>query len=128
MAGVFDFVNAINKTKEDLWATTENPEKAYVPFIVNRALSYHPDTVIAASILNERPQLSKRSQFRVLLALVPPAQRWGSSWVKSETDDDEITIAAFHACSRREARLLKPYTTPEMIDAMRAQLERGGDK
>ena len=49
----FDFVNSINYSKEDL-IVDERTEKEYNPFIVNRAMGFGPDTVIAGNEMNSR--------------------------------------------------------------------------
>jgi len=48
----FDFVNSISFAKKDLMTNTENDdlsEKGYVPFIVNKSLSYFADTLLHAN-------------------------------------------------------------------------------
>ena len=40
----FEFVNAINYTKKNIMID-DITEKAYAPYMVNRQLSYFPDTV-----------------------------------------------------------------------------------
>jgi histone deacetylase complex regulatory component SIN3 len=46
MANLGDFLKAINITKENLLEEDSLTEKEYVPFVVNRTLSYFPDTVL----------------------------------------------------------------------------------
>ena len=41
----FDFVSAVSYTKQDIMPDTL-AEKAYNPFITNKALSYHQDSVL----------------------------------------------------------------------------------
>ena len=59
---VFDFVNSINYDKRDLF---EDPqaEKDYVPFLVNRSLSYFPDTALYANEMNQQAGIPKRWQY-----------------------------------------------------------------
>ena len=47
----FKFTDAINYTKEDIMID-DITEKAYNPFLINRSLSYFPDTVLAANEMN----------------------------------------------------------------------------
>ena len=47
----FDYSNSINFTKEDIMVD-DIAEMQYAPFIVNRTLSYFPDTVAIANELN----------------------------------------------------------------------------
>ena len=52
----FDFVNSITYNKKPLMTGTENDELAessYVPFVVNKSLSYFPDTILHANEMNQ---------------------------------------------------------------------------
>jgi hypothetical protein len=48
----FDFINAINFTKKDLFSEDPMAKKDYAPFIINRGLGYFPDTVLYANEMN----------------------------------------------------------------------------
>ena len=50
----FDYLNAINLTKKNIFAEDPLADKEYVPYIVNRGLSYFPDTVLYANEMNKR--------------------------------------------------------------------------
>ena len=53
----FDFINSVSHNKKDLITDSENPEfaeKLYQPFLVNRGLSYFPDTILYANEMNQR--------------------------------------------------------------------------
>ena len=58
----FDFVNAINHTKDNL-IVDEWSESQYKPFLVNKALSFTADTVIQANEMNSRSHLDKKLQY-----------------------------------------------------------------
>ena len=73
--GVFDYINSINHTKEDLMTGTENDdlaEKAYNPWMTNNTLSYFPDTIDHAQKMNMRAELSHRAQYYYLINSVRP--------------------------------------------------------
>ena len=59
---------------------TEEDEKSYVPFIINRALSFHRDCVSMANEMNIRPQTPKLLQYHFLIATIRkwkrPFQKW----------------------------------------------------
>ena len=59
-----DYLNSINFTKQDLMATEDFTwEKKYPAYIVNRCLSYHYDTLIAANEMNGYHFLPKNMQY-----------------------------------------------------------------
>ena len=70
----FDYSNAILETKQNL-ITDEASEKAYNPFLVNRALSYFPDTIIDANLMNVFNILDKKLQFDYLINSVRRSKR-----------------------------------------------------
>ena len=66
MSTPFDFLNAINFTKEDMFKGRKENDKEYVSFVINRGLSYFPDTVMYANEMNRYPDLSNQQQFSFL--------------------------------------------------------------
>ena len=63
----FDFLNAINTTKEDLLEKDPQNIKDYNPFMVNKGLSYFADTVMQANEMNRLYDAPKKWQFQYLL-------------------------------------------------------------
>ena len=83
----FDFANSINHTKEDL-IVDERTEKEYNPFIVNRAMGFGKDTVIAGNEMNSRHHLDNKMQYDFLMATVRKARRY-NKWIKAEESNIE---------------------------------------
>ena len=79
---VFDFVKSLTNTKEDL--LTDETESAYVPFIVNRALSYYADCIFHAQELNKY-NAPKRMHYRYLMESIPRRKRF-APWAKFKVD------------------------------------------
>ena len=95
MTKLGDYLNAINHTKVPLLDTDdESIEKGYLPFIVNRCLSYFPDTIFYVNEMNARPDTSKKMQFDFYLNSLRKRKRF-SKWLKREDDTDE-----FHAVKK----------------------------
>ena len=59
----FDYLNTINDTKQDIMETEED-ERSYVPFVINRSLSYFADTVGLANVVNQHHHIDKKLQYR----------------------------------------------------------------
>ena len=57
----FDFVKQILQGKKQL-IVDDVTEKEYVPFLVNRSLSYHKDCVLFANEINQRHFIDKKMQ------------------------------------------------------------------
>jgi len=79
----FDYINAINFTKQNLF---EDPQahKDYNAWIVNKGLSYFPDTLLYANEMNRHYGIPKNWQFSFLLNSITKKKRF-SKWSKKET-------------------------------------------
>lgn len=127
---VFDFVNAINFTKKDLMTGTENDElaeKSYVPFIVNRGLSYFPDTILYANEMNIHNHLDNKLQFHYLINTIRPKKRF-SKWAKKQEDNDIEAVKAFYGYSNAKAEQAVSVLSPEQLKEIKRRLNKGGIK
>ena len=103
----FDFVRQINTSKQDLM-TDDLTEKEYVPFVVNRTLSYEMDTLMQANEMNTRAHCDKRLQYHYLLSTIRARKRPFHKWSKSVSDDVIDDIKLFYGYSDRKAREALP--------------------
>ena len=55
-----DWLNSINHTKQNLIDEDPSVEKDYAPYIINRCLSGHIDSVIFSNEVNKYPNLDKK--------------------------------------------------------------------
>ena len=114
MASPFDFLNAINDTKKNLF---EDPQsnKDYSPFMVNRGLSYFPDTVFLANEMNRYPNAPKDCQFNFLLNTVTRRKRF-SKWVKKDSESNKLQLVMKHYgySSKRAEEVLGLLTADQL--------------
>ena len=122
---VFEYVNAVTLTKDTTGLADPSFEKNYVPFIVNRALSYFQDSVLAANLMNERPWLDKRLQFLFLLNTLRPRKRF-SKWLKHNTASDVYVVSEYYGCSTRHALSLVGLHNEDQLAYMKTRLYKGG--
>lgn len=120
----FDFINAINHSKEDL-IVDDWSEKQYVPYLVNRGLSFGSDTVIPANEMNSRPHLDKKLQFQFLINTVRPRKRY-NKWVKAEKVEAIELIKTYYGYSTEKARQALSILTSEQLNHLKQKLEKGG--
>ena len=59
MAELKDWLNSINFTKDNLVEEDPNVIKDYPPYIINRCLSGHLDSIMFANEMNKYPNLDK---------------------------------------------------------------------
>lgn len=120
----FDFINAINFSKEDI-IVDDWSEKQYIPYLVNRGLSFGSDTVIPANEMNSRPHLDKKLQFQFLINTVRPRKRY-NKWVKAEKVEAIELIKTYYGYSTEKARQALSILTSEQIDHIKQKLQKGG--
>ena len=120
----FDFVNAISQSKKDLM---EDPavERLYQPFLVNKALSYFPDTVMYANEMNRRHLTHSKLQFQFFLNTVRPARRF-AKWVKKQEDDDLAAVMEYYGYSPEKAKSALSILSSDQLITIKEKLEKGG--
>lgn len=120
----FDHLNAINDTKQNL-IVDEITEKEYNPFMVNRGLSYFPDTVLFANEMNLVPHLDKKPQFDFLINTIRKRKRF-SKWAKPETESDLEVVKEYYGYSNEKARQALTLLSPDQIAIIRTKVSKGG--
>jgi len=121
----FDFLNAINDNKKNLF---EDPqaEKDYSTFMVNRGLSYFPDTVLYANEMNRNFDIPKKWQFDFLLNSVTKKRRF-SKWHKKEVAPDVLKLVIKHYnYSQTRALEVIEFLPAYVIEDIKSQYDTGG--
>lgn len=80
-------LNSIFYTKENLAKEGDLFFKDYEPYIINRFLAKHRDTLYHATVLNGYSNISKEDHYDYLLFAVRPAKRF-AKLAKTEIDDN----------------------------------------
>ena len=122
----FDYLNAINYTKKDIMVD-DIAEKQYVPFMINRGLSYFQDTVLMANEMNQHAHLDNRLQFDFLINIVRKRKRF-SKWNKPEVATDLDVIKEYYGYSNEKARMVHNLLTDNQITELRRKVFKGGRK
>jgi hypothetical protein len=121
----FDYINAIMQSKKNL-IVDEETEKEYVPFIVNRGLSYHRDCIIYANEMNRHHFLDKKLQHDFLLNSIRSKKRPFVKWAKAEKSDDLECIKTVYELSESKAREAARILSKEQIQKLKEQTQTGG--
>ncbi len=125
MSNPFDYVNAILQNKKQI-IVDDITEKGYIPFMVNRSLSYHKDCIIYANEMNQRHHLGKRLQNDFLLNTVRSQKRPFAKWVKSEKSEDIECVKLVYGLSDSKAREALRLLSNEQIQQLKEQTDTGG--
>lgn len=121
----FDYVKDIQFPKQDLMVDPQ-AEKDYVPFVVNKTLSYEMDCVLYANEMNRRHHLDKKLQYHYLLNTVRARKRPFHKWIKPETSEAIDAIKLVFDCSDQKAREALRILTPEQVTQITQLTDKGG--
>ena len=122
----FEFANAINYTKKNIMVD-DITEKAYAPYMINRQLSYFPDTVLAANEMNKNHHIDNRLQFDFFINIVRRRKRF-SKWFKPEQISDLDVVKKYYGYSNEKARQVLTLLSTEQINELKNKVARGGRK
>jgi hypothetical protein len=123
----FDFINDISFGKKDLMRGTDNDrvaEKSYNQFIVNRGLSYFPDTILYVNEMNIR-KVPNRMHYTFLLNSIRSKKRF-SKWAKSEDEENLELIQTHYNYSKRKAQDALKILTNKQIEEIKTLYNKGG--
>lgn len=121
----FDIVNSINTKKHIEW--DEEADKAYVPFVVNRSLSYFRETVIAANEMNRYHHLDSKLQYHFLINIIRKGKRF-SKWIKPEKANDIEVVKEYYGYSNEKASQALALLSSEQMNYLRKKVNKGGRK
>ena len=122
----FEYANAINYTKRNIMVD-DIAEKAYLPYMINRQLSYFPDTVLAANEMNRHHHIDNRLQFDFFINIIRKRKRF-SKWFKPEQISDLENIKQYYGYSNDKARQVLPLLSTEQINELKNKVAKGGRK
>ena len=122
----FEYANAINYTKKNIM-TDDVAEKAYAPYMVNRQLSYFPDTVLAANEMNRCHHLDHRLQFDFFINIIRKRKRF-SKWFKPEQISDLDVVKKYYGYSNEKAHQVLTILTADQINELKRKVMTGGRK
>ena len=100
-------------------------EKDYVPFIVNRSLSYFYDTVSLANVMNKYHHIDNKLQYHFLINIVRKRKRF-SKWIKPEIESDIEVVKEYYGYSNEKAKSALDILNDEQIKTIKDSLNKGG--
>ena len=122
-----DWLNSINFNKNNL--IEEDPEtiSSYPPYIVNRCLSGHLDTVLFANEMNKYSNLDKDMQYSFFLYTLRKRKRF-SPWLKKEQVEDLDLVKKHYGYSNEKARIAVSLLTNTQLEYIRNKHDMGGKR
>jgi len=125
MADLFkEILPSILHTKKDVL----DNEKDYVPFVINRALSYHMNCILYANQMNMNHGLPGNLQYQYLLHSVRSIKRKFEKWQKAIAIQDIEYVKEYFGYSNEKAKEAMRLLSNEDLQIIKSKLDRGGVK
>ena len=123
-----DYLNSINYTKKSVMESDDPAwEKNYPPYIVNKCMSHHMDTVMYANEMNMHSHLDKKLQYDFFINTVRSRKRF-SPWDKKQKMNDLEVVKQYYGYSNEKARQALNILTPDQLNFIKNKLNKGGKK
>ena len=121
------FLGSINITKENVLLGDSNGkiEEAYNPFIINKTLSYFPDTIMQSNTMNQFFDLDKKLQYEFLLNSIRKKKRF-SKWIKSNIEENVGTVKQYYKVGDEKAVEILSLLNDEQMSTIKKELSEGG--
>ena len=122
---VWDMVNSVSDTKNNLLEEDVENIKTYEPYLVNKSLSYHNDALMYANEMNRNFFIDKDMQYNFYINILRKRKRF-SSWIKKEKVDDLECIKSYYNYSNEKALQALKILSEVQINFIKKQLDTGG--
>ena len=120
----FDFVKSVSYDKKDIMVDSVE-EKNYAPFLINKSLSYHEDSVFFTNEMNNRHHLDNRLQYVFLLNTLRKRQRF-SKWEKPYLSKKLETIKSYYKISTIKAKEYMVVLSDKQVRELKNRMKTGG--
>jgi hypothetical protein len=125
MAELKDWLNSINLNKNNQIDEDPSVEKEYPPFIINKCLSGHLDTVMFANEMNKYPSLPEKMQHDFFIHIVRKKKRF-SPWLRKDKIKNLDSVKTYYECSNAKAEQILKILTKEQLNFIKSKLDIGG--
>ena len=120
-----DWLNSVNINKDNLIEDDPEAISSYPPYIVNRCLSGHLDTVLFANEMNKYSNIDKDMQYSFFLYTLRKRKRF-SPWLKKEQIDNLDLVKKHYGYSNDKAKIAVSLLTQTQLEYIRNKHEKGG--
>ena len=112
--------------KKDYDGDCIRERKDYKPFFVNRSLSYQPDLIHYANMMNENPMIEKKAHYDFLHQAVDKRKRPFRAWIKVKKVDDLAIVKEYYKYSNKKALETLNILSDDDINCLKQRLNKGG--
>ena len=120
----FDIIGKLNTSFVDEWS--EIGDNQYTDFIIDRAMSYHLDTVMFANEVTLRHQMPRRWKYDFYRLAIQPKKKRFAKWSKPEENDDTQLIMDVYQVNRQRAGQILSLINKKDLEFIREKTYYGG--
>lgn len=124
MSDVWTWVNSINYKNNILY---EEDIRQYVPYVINKAFSYHLDSILFSNEMNMYYSIPVESQYLFYYNTLPKRKRV-AKWVKTKDTSDIELIKEYYKLSTSKAYEVIDLLDKKQIEYIKNKLQNGGLK
>lgn len=122
-----DWLNSINLSKDNLLDEDPLAEKDYPPYVINKCMAGHMDTILFANEMNLSHYLDKKLQYDFFINSIKTKKRY-SPWLKKDKFDDLEVVKQYYGYSNDKARAALRILTEDQLQHIATKLNQGGKK
>ena len=105
---------------------TDDNEKEYKPFIVNKSLSQHNDCILYVNEMNMYPHLDSKLQYQFYLNILNAKKRPYQKWYKSTESEDINCIKEYFGYSNEKAKEALRIITSDQLTKIKNVIDKSG--
>jgi hypothetical protein len=117
-----EILKSINVTKDSDLIDSSN-ESDYVPFFINRALSFYPDTILHANNMNRYSNLNKTDQYKYYVYGTAKRNRY-TPWAKFNPSKKLELIKKYSGLSYTRAKEILPLINDSLLLEIEKEMEK----
>jgi Bacteriophage clamp loader A subunit len=124
----FDFIKSIQQTKVNLIRESDDPlktEKLYNPWLTNKALSFHIDSVLYANEMNRSAGLDNLMQYEYYINTIRNMKR-NHIWLKKSTDNDIEFLCEVFKLNKKRALEILNIIGSKKLEEIKMKITKGG--
>lgn len=120
----FDIVNHLNKK-----TSLEFDIKSYLPFIINKSLSFHPETIQFANAMNMNYSLDSDIQYTFYKEGIPKSNTRFGKWIKKQDVSSVVEfISRIYNVNEKVASQYISLLNEEQLKQLCEKFGEGGSK
>ena len=120
-----DYLYSINQSKKNILHGDKEAVKGYPPFIINKCMSHHIDSILYANEMNMHPELDKQMQYDFFINSLKPRKRF-APWAKKETLEHLDLVKQYYGYNHNKALAALRILTNSDLETIAKLLDTGG--